>query len=409
MSETTFRKAGLTVLVGSAAGFGIGLLLTPVISRVFDPHTYGIFATVTAVVSVFVGISTFRLEIESQRTSDDDNARALLTLGLLGALIWALVLTVAGVIAVIMVDASQWWLAVGGLVLFGSLQLLGTAALTRRSRYKQLAMANFAQGSGAGVAQVILGWWSATVWSLLAGFAIARLIWFKSIGWPVQSRAVLGDTLRRSYRFALVAGASAGVNSLAGQLPILLASWFYGGFETGQLAMAVRVLVSPLSIVGQAAAAATVGEVGRRLRENHGNAPQLVRKGMRDLAGVALLPCGLAAAGGAWIVPIALGSEWRQAGVLIALVSVGTFAQFVAAPFSQILNLAGHNRALLSWDVARFASILCSLAIPAAVGMSFETAITVYSVTLVVIYTALGVLARRAAANPVKPERIAVQ
>src|SRR5690349_11913384 len=69
-----FRRAGLKVLIGSAAGAGLALVLTPVLSRLVSPEVFGSFMTLVALASVFVGVSTMRLEVASQSEPDEAEA-----------------------------------------------------------------------------------------------------------------------------------------------------------------------------------------------------------------------------------------------------------------------------------------------------------------------------------------------
>ena len=105
------RKAGFTVLIGSGLGSAVSLLVTPLISRVFDPAVYGKFALITGVTSVFVGVSTFRLEVQSLRTADDAEATGLIRLGLITSCAWGAALTLVACLAVALWH-SQWVLAV---------------------------------------------------------------------------------------------------------------------------------------------------------------------------------------------------------------------------------------------------------------------------------------------------------
>jgi O-antigen/teichoic acid export membrane protein len=391
VSQPGIRKAGFIVLVGSGLGFGVSFLLTPFISRVFQPSVYGSFATIAAVSSVFVGVSTFRLEIQSQRVTSDTEATGLLRLGLFASCIWGAALTLAALVVVLVWDVNRWWLATGVLVTLASLQLLGAAALTRARSYRNLAVANFVQGASLGVAQLLLGSVSAGVGSLLVGFGVSRLGWLLTLRHPGDESRKLVTLWAGSRRFAAIAGGSAFINSLASQLPVLLTSAFYGNATVGQLAIALRILVSPLGIIGEAAAAANIGEVGRLLREQDVGALLVVEHGMRDLFLVGLVPCAVAGGFGVWVVPLALGEQWHEAGLLVALLAIGTLAQFVVAPFSQVLNLTGRTRSLLAWDVGRFCAMVLSFSVPWALGLSSAWAIGSFSVSLVLVY---GTLAR---------------
>jgi O-antigen/teichoic acid export membrane protein len=370
--------------------------VTPFISRIFEPAVYGEFALITSVTSVFVGISTFRLEVQSLKAADDVEAAGLIRLGLIASGAWGAALTVAAVLAVELWGADGYWLSTGVLVFLASLQLLGSAVLMRAQRYRGLAAGNFVQGASFGVVQLLLGMISAGVGELIAGFGAARLCWLPALG---SFRCKIPGSWalwRGNRRFGILAGTSAFINSLATSVPVLLVSFFYGDAAVGQLAIGIRLLIAPISIIGQAAASANIGEVSRMLRDGDDNSVRLVRHGMRDLLAVGLIPCVLAGILGAWAVPFVLGREWRESGLLIALMSAGGLAQFVVAPFSGLLNLTGDNRRLLIWDTARFSATVLSFCVARTAGMSLAWGVGFWSFALVVLHIAQARLIFRA-------------
>lgn len=393
------RKAGFTVLLGSGLGNAVGLLVTPLISRTFEPAVYGEFALITAVTSVFVGVSTFRLEVRSLNAVDDAEATGLIRLGLILAGAWGAALTLAACLAVTLWHANGYWLSMGVLVFLASLQLLGSAVLTRVRRYRSLAAGNFVQGASLGVIQLLLGLVGAGLGALLAGFGAARLGWLPALRSPRREIRGIAVLWRENRRFAALAGSSAFLNSLTTAAPVLLVAVFYGDATVGQLAIGIRLLVTPLSVIGQSAASANLGEVSRMLRIGDDTAARLVRHGIRDLLAVGLIPCALAGVLGAWAVPLLLGQEWREAGLLLAALAAGALAQFVASPFSQLLNLTGDNRLLLTWDTGRCIATVLSFWGPWAAGLSPVWAVGSWSVALVAIYSALASLVLRAIAR----------
>jgi O-antigen/teichoic acid export membrane protein len=394
-----FRRASAEVLLGSGAGFVVALLLTPFISRIYGPISFGLFATVIATVSVFLGFSTLRLEVFAQRAPRDIDAAQLLVLGLLVSCICGILMTMVGVVAVCY-GASPWWATAGILLWTGSLQSLGSGKLSRLGLYKPLAKMNFVQAAGTAALQLALGVFSPSVWALLAGFGGGRIPWLLIIRLHTFKRAELRSAWQRTRRAALVAGSSAIVNSLASQLAILLGSWLFGAAQVGMMAMSTRILVGPLSIVGAAAASANLGEAGRLLRTADPGLGRLVRRAITDLLVVGIVPCGLAALLGTRLVPWLLGEQWREAGVIVALLSVGALAQFAMSPFSQLLNLTGHSRQLFAWDCLRLTLILLSFAIPALLSQSFTVAVGAYSLVQVVIYAVLCRLVILAVRSP---------
>ena len=390
-----FRRAGLRVLLGSAAGAALALALTPVLSRLVTPGVFGSFMTLVALASVFVGVSTMRLEVAGQAEPDEDDARAVLGLGMTLAILTGAAITVVTAVAWVLGAVSALALIVGPLVTIASTQLIGTAWLARQRSYGALAGANFVQNGGMTVAQTAFAAVSPTIGALTAGFLASRLHWLRHIPSVLWHRAAALRTWRRHQAYALTAGTSAGINSLAGQVPILLPALVYGDQAAGWFAMALRILVSPLALVGEAAAAAAVGEISQALRTRSGEARSVLRRGLLDLLLVGAIPALLAGTLGVAVVPLILGDQWEQTGGIVAALAVGAWAQFAVAPFSQTLNLSGHSRWLLVWDVARLVGITAAFVIPGLLGSGIVAAALCYSGTMIGLYAALVVACDR--------------
>lgn len=399
--STNMRRSASTVLLGTLAGNGIAWLLNFVLARIFTNETFGAASIVIAVASIFIGVSTMRLEVVSLKVADDDEARLLLSAGLSLSVWWGVGLTVATALAVAF-GAAAYWLGLGLMVTTGSLQLIGSSTLTRRRRYDRLTWANLQQAAGMSILQVGFGLLSAGVLSLLAGFAAARLVWLPKLkGLRVPLRP--WRTLNKHYRrFATVAGSSAFINALSSQLSILLIGFFYTHADTGNYAMAVRVLSVPLAVLSQAVSAAAIGEIGALVRARAAWYPT-VRRTAFTLLLIGAAICGAAFAFGAWLAPWFLGPKFDGTGEVIAVLAIGSWLQFAVAPFSQLLNITDSHRSLLLWDTTRLLLLSGSLIVPAMLGAPLLLSLLCYSIAMTVVYILLFLLIRRAGKNPPVP------
>lgn len=394
-----FRRAGLKVLAGSAGGAALALVLTPLLSRLVTPGVFGSFMTLVALASVVVGVSTMRLEVAGQAEADDNDARAVLGLGMSLAVGLGLAVTAATAIGYVLNLMPPLALTVGPMVTIASTQLIGAAWLARRQAYGTLATASFAQNGGLAIAQAGLAVISPTVGALILGFVLSRLYWLCHIPALVWRRADARRIWRKHQAYALTAGTSAGINSLAGQIPILLPAILYGDQAAGWLAMAIRILVSPLSLIGEAAAAAAVGEISNAIRTRTGHAQGVLRRGMRDLAVIGAVPALAAGTLGAVAVPWLLGAEWTETGRIVSALALGSWAQFVVAPFSQTLNLSGHSMWLLAWDACRLTLVASAFLIPSLTGLGIVAAAVCYSVAMLGLYAAMSLMCDRSLAR----------
>lgn len=387
-------KSTSIILVGTVLGNGIAWLLNFLIARIFSSETYGQASVVIAVATLFIGVATMRLEIRSLSTKDEEEAKLLLNAGFGMAVWWAIGLSLSTVVAVLL-GAPAFWLALGLMVLCGAMQSLGATALTRDRKYQRLSLVNMAQASSMGILQVSFGLIHAGVLALLAGFAAARAVWLptlKQLRLPLNPIKLLSRTHRR---FMLAAGSSALINAAASQSSVILIGILFSSSDTGNYAMAQRIIAVPLGVISQAVASASNGEMSVLVRQK-GDWLKEVNKTVRILLLLGLIICGGAFAFGIWLAPTFLGSEFEASGKFIAVLAIGSWLQFAISPFSQLLNITNSHRELLVWDITRFVLLTLSLTIPSSLGASLLTTLLCYSLAMTVVYVLLYLAIRRA-------------
>lgn len=388
------RASGI-VLSGNVLGFAVLLVSTPIVARLYSPELYGEFAAIVATASVLIGFSTLRLEILAQTAADDKESANLFGNAIVFSLILALVASL-GVLGLHLVFGYPLLWAAGGLViLLGSLQLVGSALMTRRQKYTDLAAAGFFQQAGTGILQAIFGSLGGGVLGLIAGFCVARAVWLVPIG--AQLRNGFDQFRMRSEVLSKgrLAGSSALINSVGGQLIVLIPAAAYGALYAGLAAMATRLLVSPLSLISTSVASASIGEVGRALREGRAReAATSVRSGVLILAALGALPCGLIIFAGGDIFAWVLGDQWRGAGQIASAMALGAWAQFALVPFSQVLNLTGASSSLFKWDIARLLILAGSLSLPLLPSVAPVVGFWAYSISQVALYGYLYMVIR---------------
>lgn len=392
-APANMRKSASTVLIGTAAANGIAWLMNLALATIFDNATFGTASLVIAVASIFIGVSTMRLEVLSQRVSSDEDANVLLSAGLGISVWWGVGLTVATGMALLF-GAPAYWLGLGAMVTMGSLQLIGAAALTRGRRYGRLTWANMQQAAGMSILQVGLGLISAGVASLLVGFAAARLVWLPVLRGVRPTVRPWRGLSKGQREFARTAGTSALINASATQISAVLVWVFYTPAQLGNYAMALRIL-APLAVLSQAVAAAAIGEVGSLIRANKPWYPT-VRKTMLALSLIGGVLCaGMAAFG--YIAEPWLFAKYPGIGPLIAVLVIGSWLQFAVSPFSQLLNVTESHRSLLVWDISRLLALSLAWIIAGVFGAPLLISVLCYSLAMGAVYVLLWLMIRRAA------------
>lgn len=376
----------------------------PVVTRIYSPQDYGLFAAVVAVAAALTGVSTLRLEIYALREADDNEAQGLLADSVLVAVITGLLVSVVTAIVVLLTSATFWWVTVGPLTVVASFQLIGTALNARRRGYRAIGVGNFVQQAGMPTVQIGGGYAGLGVVGLLLGFFVPRLYWLRSV------RGLRPNWLRslrsaKARRFAATSGGSALLNSTASQLPVLVVSVVYGAASSGLLAIGMRAFVAPLALVGQALSSASNGEVGECLRRgDHAGARRIVRSGVILLAGLGVVPALLVFILSPTYMGNILGESWAPAGPVVQALVPGAYAQLCTSAFAQTLNISDHSSWLLGWDTMRMVLIGIGLAVPRILGADLVTTIWVYSAAMAFTYIVLGLLVSAALLPPAESE-----
>lgn len=394
----TVHRAGLTVAIGGGLGALTALGLAPVISRIYDPETFGEFALLVAVVSTFVGFTTLRFEILGQTEKTERAFAASIKLAIASALFISLVATAVALVAYFLGEISIYWTLVGALMFVGSIQSVGSAIYSRRQEFKTVAMCSFAQQSSMPAVQALIGLVSPSVGALVGGFAIARLPWTTSFWSVFRVRTTpMRDVYFCHRRSASQAGLSALVNSAGGQVLLLGLSVGYGAAIVGIVGMAVRLVVGPLSIVSQSVGIALIGKIGLLVRE-HRSSELLatLRRAALGQAALAAVPCLGVIALAPWLLPMILGPGWDGAGIAASILAIGAYAQFIGSPFAQVLNLTGDSKTLLGWDILRLVGLSIGIMTPLIIGGDWISAMIGYCIAQVAIYIALGITVARA-------------
>lgn len=397
MRSGSVHRSGLLLAMGGGLGALVALALTPVITRIYEPETFGVFVQVVALASTLIGFNTLRYEIIGQTEEQEEGFSASIRLALANALAVAVITSAVSAVFVFGFGAAAIWILVGPISFIGSATSIGAATFSRQRKYGQLSLGNFLQQGIVPAFQAGLGLYSASVLSLVVGFMLGRGVWFRAIFRALRGPSLpIVDVHRRRWRSATSAGFSALVNSAGSQVLLLGMSLAYGAAVVGIVGMAIRLVVGPLSIVSQAVGQVIIGNVGKlvRSRENESLIGTLVKTALVQAA-LAVVPCALIVAFGPKLVPIILGREWSDAGIACAILAFGAYAQFVGAPFAQVLNLLGKSSALLLWDVVRVFLLASSVIVPWVLGEGWEVALMAYSAAQFLTYGLLFLTIRR--------------
>ncbi|WP_345988255.1 oligosaccharide flippase family protein [Sulfurimonas sp. HSL1-2] len=387
-------------MTGSSVAQAIPIAISPVLTRIYSPQDFGLFAVFVAVVALFSAIAGGRYEMAVLLPDSDEDALSILALAALlvtGVSIVLLLLTVlfgAQVSALVPEAGLDVWLYwVPPAVFLTAFFNLMTAYGNRLGDYTLIAKATVLKSIILAAVQIGLGVMKSGAFGLIAGqivsnFAatvrmIMRGVDLKSmqrVSWSSMKRLALSHANFPKYQVPHVF-----LNTFSSQLPVYLFSTFFTASIVGLYALGTRVVFGPAMIISASMAKVFNAEAAA-LRNTqgdvHGLAVNLSRKSALVLAG----PFALFVLFAPELFSLIFGEQWREAGVYTQILSPWLFMVFIVSMIAYIPNLYAQQKTALRIEIVYSLLRLASLGAGALYGDVY-LALALFSASGVVMLT----------------------
>lgn len=366
------------LFTGTIASQAIYLGGSLLITRLFQPADYGLFAQMMAVILPLTIVATLRLEFAISLPKDEMDSYAICTLAMLIGLLFSLAVGLSSSILIyleilpaipytlVFMAACSIWLA----CLYSILNYW----MIFRAKFATVAVAKPGQAAGITFAQVALGFSGAASSGLLAGQVLGQLVGVLLLFWkfladPVvkgmrglivaaKSNLRLAPALIKKYRkFPLVSTPAGLMNVLSNNLPVLLLGLYHGALVAGLFALMQRVVAGPLALLSSPFLDVFKEQASREMREN-GNFRASYQTTILLLSLIGVVPCGIVYFLGEWLFAIFFGEEWSVAGVYASSLAVMLYLRFVASPLSYSFVIAERQDQDFWWQAVLLLSTI---------------------------------------------------
>lgn len=362
----------LALTTGTAGAQALTVLAAPVLTRLYPPESFGIFSYMVSVTLIIGSVASFKLESAIPLANNLSDAQKLTRMAILATTCTA---SLAAVVVAVCPEALSraanfnvlpWALWVPFLVLLTGLFVVLSQAALRERAYTVLATRTLTQNVGTVLGQFLFATVTRTAGGLLTGQLLGRMFGILSLARKNSEllrrpgHRGYRATLRSYWRFPVVFGPSALLNTLGTQLPLILVGAWFGVQAAGFLGVAQRIVMIPAAIIGVAVGQVFAGELSARLRASaHDNRRLYLRaSGHLAILGSAITVALLTLP--PWLFPILLGTNWAVAGAYAQATAFSTGLGFIASPVSFVF--LAYQRTLFSIivDVSRLI-LVCGL------------------------------------------------
>lgn len=392
--ERSVTANAVTLISGTGAAQLVALLALPLLTRLYTPEEFGLFAVFSAILSVGATIVCLRYELAIVLPKTNRAALLVFRLCLLATLF---VSALAGISFFFTYDtlkalygqsAPNWLVLIPLSMFVGGMYKAATFWHTRLKNYKRLAYSKVSQSVPQTLIQLLLGFTPLGLGGLVIGEIFGKLcgtatLWLNNSGLIIFDRSTTPQRLKKvanTYRsFPLVSSWSVVVNQLGAVAPALVIASYFGVEMAGWYAMAQRVLAVPMDLVGQAILSLYVGEASQIIRENPSQTKFLYWKFLRKMFLLGAVPVIVVLAAGDWLFLNILGNDWATAAIYAKILVFGFWFRFAISPLSQTLNMIGRQDIQLYWDLSRLFLVIGCFSLVVAYDFTTTSALTIYT------------------------------
>lgn len=375
--KSTYARNVITLMTGTAFAQALPIAVSPILTRLYTPADFGVFAIYMAIASILGVLVTGRYELAILIPKQDRDAIhiAALSAGLsvvISGLLFLVVIAFNQPIAQLLgsPELSAWlyWVPASTL-LSGIYQSLNYWS-NRKSQYKRLAISRTAQSGSTSLAQWGAGYVGVGATGLVGGqlagqvlstAVLTRLICKedKALIQTIQKNRIIAMA-KKYLNFPKYLIVAHGFNTASSQMPVMLLGALFNSATAGFYTLIQRVMGAPMTLV-----AGALGDVFRQEASyayaHNGNCKAIYKKTFKRLLLISIVPFLIFFFVAPPLFSFVFGADWRIAGEYAQILTPMFFLRFITSPLSSVYVFAEKQRIDLLWQVSLFFLVCLSL------------------------------------------------
>lgn len=352
--KSDYGRNIITIMTGTSIAQAIPIAISPILTRIYTPEDFGLFAVYMAIASIIGVAASGRYELAIMLPKKDEDAYHIVCLSFLITLTLSLFLLVIVfftndyiVEKIGRPDISKWLYLIPFSVFVTGLYNSFNYWSNRNKHYRTIAINRTIQSSTTNITQLVVGYLSS-----LNGLVLGALLGQMSALFFLVKKSTISNSKKYSFslkkiifnakeykKFPLLDVPAALINLVANQAPNLLLSSLFSPSITGFYYLTQRVLQAPVTLIS-----GSVLDVFKQ-RASHdyklyGNCKNIYKKTFFLLLALAFPPSIILLI---WVVDIfelVFGVDWRVAGEYAQILIPALFLKFIANPLSFVIYIA---------------------------------------------------------------------
>jgi O-antigen/teichoic acid export membrane protein len=374
--KSEFSHHVLTLMTGTTIAQAIPVAISPILTRIYSPQDFGVFALFLAVVGFFSVVSSLRYEQAILVPKDDEDAINIFALGfLVNAFISIFLFLIVAILHKEITNLFnnkeiETWLWFVPLTIFfiGFFNLL-TYWNNRKKHYANIAKATIIKSIILAVSQIVIGTIKSGALGLVSGQILSSVFSNMRLAKALLNnkkllKTISKETMAREAKkyidFPRFQAPHAMLNNLSSNLPTFVFSALFGIGIVGFYSLATRIVFAPLGILSNASAKVYNQKISE-LYNKHEDAYAFTIRFLKSLIKKIILPLIVIVAFAPYIFAFVFGENWREAGIYTQILSPWIILNLLASTISFIPSLLGMQKK--AFIVSIFQVFLIAIAI----------------------------------------------
>ncbi|WP_082232885.1 lipopolysaccharide biosynthesis protein [Halobacillus massiliensis] len=361
----SFSRNLALVMSGTIIAQLINILVAPLLSRLYEPEAFGVFAVYTSILSIVGVIIALRYELAIQIPKSKRSAIHIFILTLL--IIFTITLFTLILVALFDNEIASflggnefinmlWWLPISvfTLGLFKTLNQL----IIRLKEFKTLTYSQLNRSIFTAIVQIIGGLLIKSPGGLIGGQAIGQAAAVIFMGKKVYKRKTFSilswkrvfKEFKKHKEFAIFSAPQALLNSLSQNILVILLAFFFTSTIVGFYALSERILKIPLRMIGQSLRQVFFQKASETYNSNK-SVNKITKRLTIYLSLIGLIPTAIVIIYGPELFSIILGSKWREAGVYAQILMPAFFMSFINIPAVVIVPVIKLQKFHMNYEI----------------------------------------------------------
>ena len=370
--KSEFTRNVLTLMTGTTIAQAIPIAISPILTRFYTPDDFGAFALYISIVSIISGIATGRYELAIMLPKKDEDAINIMFL----STVIAITVSIVSFLVIAVFDKqiadllgkkeiSLWLYFLPISVFLTSIYLNFNYFNIRKKQYSFTSKVIILQSSTNATGNISFGWGNFHYAGLILTnilTSIISLLYIVTKNREVFKQKIVPRRIRlvaKKYReFPFHTLPQTFIYEGVKQLPIIFIKILFTFKTLGLFALANRVMVTPLSIVGNSLGQVYYEKASAMYREDKNELYIYTKNLFIKLILISTLVGSIIIIYLPILFKLLFGEEWKEAGNIAQFLMIYLIYDFAITPFSQLYLISSNNKFYLKWEIFRFMMLI---------------------------------------------------